>query len=352
MIDISTSYMGLPLKNPIVVASSSLTGSVEGVRKCAEAGAGAIVLKSLFEEQIVAETASLSEHADDYSGYGEAYDYLQGYGMELGPQQYLDLVSGAKKAVAVPIIASLNCDSGGRWAEYAAKLELAGADAIELNVSIMPTNFKQEGHTIVDTYLRILHEVKQKVNIPVAMKVGPYFTSFANFVDRLTHDRAEAPAYSVGWLGKNKDHGKITWKSADGLVLFNRFYKLDIDIDNLKLVHGQPYSSPAEINYSLRWLSLLAGKAGCDLAGNTGIHDGRDAVKALLAGAKVVQICSTLFLHGLEQIGIIEQQLKSWMEAHNYEKLCDFRGLLSQAKSDRPEDYERLQYIKLFVGME
>ncbi|MCW8892507.1 MAG: dihydroorotate dehydrogenase-like protein [Deltaproteobacteria bacterium] len=352
MIDISTSYMGLQLKSPIVVASSSLTGTVEGVSKCAEAGAGAVVLKSLFEEQITAETAALSEHADDYSGYGEAYDYLQGYGMELGPQQYLDLVSQSKKAVDIPIIASMNCDSGGRWAEYATKLENAGADAIELNVSIMPTSAKEEGLSIVDSYLRILHEVKQKVKIPVAMKVGPYFTSFANFVDRLTHDRAEAPAYSVGWPGKNKDVGKITWKSADGLVLFNRFYKLDIDVDNLKLIHGQPYSSPTEISYSLRWLSLLAGKAGCDLAGNTGIHDGRDAVKALLAGAKVVQICSTLFLNGLEQIGVMEQQLRDWMAEHNYENLCDFRGLLSQSKSDTPEDHERLQYIKLFVGME
>ena len=352
MIDISTSYMGLQLKNPIVVASSSLTGHVEGIRKCAEAGAGAIVLKSLFEEQIAAETAALSEHADNYSGYGEAYDYLRGYGMELGPKQYLELVSDAKKTVNIPIIASLNCASGDRWAGYAAKLEHAGADAIELNVSIMPTHSKQEGHSIVDTYLRILAEVKQKVEIPVAMKVGPYFTSFANFADRLTHDRMEAPAYSVGWFGKNKDVGKITWKSADGLVLFNRFYKLDIDIDNIKLIHGHPYSTPAEINYSLRWLSLLAGKAGCDLAGNTGIHDGRDAVKALLAGAKVVQICSTLFINGLEQIGLMEQQLKDWMKDHGYEKLCDFRGLLSQAKSKNPMEHERLQYIKLFVGLE
>lgn len=352
MIDISTDYMGLSLKNPFIVASSSLSGNLEGVRDCAAAGAGAIVLKSLFEEQIIAETDSLSQHADDYSGYGEAYNYLQGYGVELGPQSYLKLVSDAKQAVDVPIIASLNCATGERWAQYAAKLEKAGADAIELNVSIMPTQAKQEGPAIIDRYLRILHQVKQQVQVPVAMKVGPYFTSFANFVDRLTHSRAEAPAYSVGWLGKNKQRGKITWKGADGLVLFNRFYKLDIDIDTLQLVHGQPYSNPAEISYSLRWLSLLAGKAGCDLAGNTGIHDGRDAVKALLAGAKVVQVCSTLFINGLGQLELMQQQLNAWMEQHNYEKLCDFRGLLSQAKSEQPADYERLQYIKLFVGLE
>ena len=352
MVDLSTDYMGIPLSNPIVAASSSLTGHLEGIKRCAEAGAGAVVLKSLFEEQITAEANSLSQHADDYSGYGEAYDYLKGYGMELGPQQYLTLVSDAKKAVDIPIIASLNCISGDSWATYAAKLENAGADAIELNVSIMPTGLKQEDHPIIDRYLKILYQVERRVDIPVAMKVGPYFTSFANFVDRLTTDRAEAPAYSVGWLGKDKEPGNITWKGADGLVLFNRFYKLDIDIDNQKLVPGNPYSSPSEISDCLRWLSLLAGKAGCDLAASTGVHDGRDAIKALLAGAKVVQVCSTLYLNGVEQIGVIQQQLKNWMEKQGYDKLCDFRGLLSQARSQTPEDHERLQYIKLFVGVE
>lgn len=352
MIDISTSYMGLQLKNPFIVASSSLTGQVESVRRCAEAGAGAIVLKSLFEEQIAAETDELSKHAGEYTGHGEAYEYLQGYGMELGPQQYLQLVRDAKKAVDVPIIASLNCAVGGRWSGYAAKLESAGADAIELNISIMPTDSNQKGPDIVDQYLRIIYEVKQKVKIPVAVKVGPYFTSFANIADRLANERAEAPAYSVGWLGKDKEIGKTTWEGVDALVLFNRFYKLDIDIEKMTLVHGQPYSSSSEINDTLRWLSLLAGKVNCDLVGNTGIHDGHDAVKALLAGAKAVQFCSTLFINGLEQIGVMERQLKEWMEKHDFEHLCDFRGLLSQVKSDKPEEYERLQYIKLFVGME
>ena len=352
MTDISTSYMGLALKNPIIAASSSLTGHVEGVKKCAAAGAGAIVLKSLFEEQINLEIDQLSRHAESYSGYGEAYDYLKGYGTELGPQDYLNLVSDSKKVVDVPVIASLNCVSGDRWANYAAKLQAAGADAIELNVSIMPNDARQQGLAIVDRYLKILYEVKQQVNIPVAMKVGPYFTSFANFADRLTNDRAEAPAYSVGWLGKDKTPGQITWKGVDGLVLFNRFYKLDIDIDKQELAPGNPYSSPLEISECLRWLSILAGKTGCDLAASTGVHDGRDAIKALLAGAKVVQVCSTLFLNGIEQIGVIEQQVKDWMSARGYQKLCDFRGLLSQARSKTPEDYERLQYIKLFVGLE
>lgn len=351
MTDLSTTYMGIPLRNPLVVASSSLTGTLEGVRKCAAAGAGAVVLKSLFEEQIAAETNQLNQYAD-YSGRGEAYDYIQGYGMELGPQDYLQLVRDAKSAVDIPIIASLNCVSSERWADYAKQLEKAGADAIELNVGLMPTHATQQGPTIVDEYFRILHDVKSLVKIPVAMKVGPYFTSFANFADKLSHDRVEAPAYSVGWFGQNNQGGKTTWQGVDGLVLFNRYYKLDIDINKQELVHGNPYSSSEEIHYSLRWLSLLSGKVGCDMAGNTGIHDGNDAIKAILAGAQVVQICSTLYLNGLEQIKKATVQIESWMTEHGYSCLTDFRGKLSQARSEHPEDYERLQYIKLFVGME
>ncbi len=351
MADLSTTYMGMSLRNPIVVASSSMTGNLAGVRKCAAAGAGAIVLKSLFEEQIVAETNELEKYAD-YSGHGEAHDYVQGYGMELGPQDYLKLVSDAKHEVEVPIIASLNCISSERWANYANKLEHAGADAIELNVGIMPTHAKQEGLKVLEQYFKILHDVKTRVKIPVAMKVGPYFTSFAHFADRLTHDRAEAPPFAAGRRGMTREEGKITWQGADGLVLFNRFYMFDIDIDKLELVHGNPYSTPAEIHYSLRWLSLLAGNVGCDLVGNTGIHDGRDAIKALLAGAMVVQICSTLFLNGLEQIVKMQEQMQAWMREHGHNKLCDFRGLLSQARSEHPEHHERLQYIKLFGGIE
>lgn len=352
MADLSTTYMGIPLSNPFVVASSSLTKTLDGVRKCEDAGAGAIVLKSLFEEQIAAETLALSKHAEDYSGYGEAYSYLQGYGMELGPKDYLNLIRDAKQAVETPIIASLNCISTDRWADYAQQLESAGADAIELNVGLMPTLAKQEGPTIVDQHLRILHDVKTRTNIPVAMKVGPYFTSFANFADRLTQDRAEAPAYSVGWFGKNKEVGKSTWKGADGLVLFNRFYKFDIDIDKLELVHGNPYSTQQECHYTLRWLSLLTGKVPCDLAASTGIHTGAEAIKAILAGAKIVQLCSTLYLNGLAQIETMKREMEEWMQGKNHQKLCDFRGLMSQLQSKNPSDHERLQYIKLFVGID
>lgn len=351
MPDLSTTYMGLELRNPLVVASSSLTGNLDGVKKCADAGAGAVVLKSLFEEQIAAETGALSQYAE-YAAHGEAEEYLRGYGMEMGPREYLKLVKGAKKAVDIPVIPSLNCFSDGRWADYARKLENAGADAIELNVALMPNRVKQEGAPIEEQYFRILHEVKTRVDVPIAMKVGPYFSSFANFADKLTRPLAKAPEFTVGWCGTAKNAGEVVWKGAEALVLFNRFYQLDIDVDTLELVPGNPYSSPQEITTPLRWISLLTGKLDCDLAATTGIHDGRDAVKMLLAGATTVQICSTLYRNGHARIGEMLEEITAWMQTHGFSSLKDFRGRLSQIRSERPESYERLQYIKLFVGIE
>jgi len=349
MIDLSTNYMGLPLKNPLVVASCCLTGTLEGVRQCAEAGAGAVVLRSLFEEQIKGEISSLSLHAEEYSGYGEAFQYLQSYGTAFGPSQYLKLVKEAKRAVTIPIIASLNCVSADSWASYAHQLQEAGADAIELNVSILPTDSSRPCDHIVADYLNILREVKHQANIPVAMKIGPYFTSFAHIAKRLTSDQAEAPAYSVGWMGKDRQPGKVIRKGADALVLFNRFYRFDIDIDNQQLTHGSPYSSPHDMADMLRWVSLLYGTVNCDFAATTGIHDGTGAIKALLAGASVAQLCSTLYLHGLGQIGVIEKELRHWMEHKGYTSLAEFRGRLSRHNSTAAKDYERLQYVKMFI---
>lgn len=351
MIDLSTTYMGLPLRNPLVVASSSLTGSVEGVKGCVDAGAGAVVLKSLFEEQISHETGNLSQYAD-YASHYEAAEYLQGYGMELGPREYLKLVEDSRKAVDVPVIASLNCFTSERWADYARKLEAAGASAIELNVGLMPNRTDQEGTAIEQRYFRILYEVKSRVEIPVAMKIGPYFSSLANVAAKLCRDRAEGPDFTVGWCGPGKSSGKIVWRGADALVLFNRFYQLDIDIEKMKLVAGNPYSTSEEIHTPLRWISLLSGKLDCDLAATTGVHDGHDAVKQLLAGAQVVQLCSTLYQNGNEQIGRILEEIKDWMARHEFGRLKDFRGRLSQARSSNPRGHERLQYIKLFVGIE
>ncbi|MFO7813580.1 MAG: dihydroorotate dehydrogenase-like protein [Pelovirga sp.] len=347
--DLSTNYMGLALENPLVVASCCLTGTLDGVRQCAEAGAGAVVLRSLFEEQIRGEISSLSRHAEDYPGYGEAFQYLQSYGTAFGPQQYLQLVRQAKQAVTIPIIASLNCVSADSWAGYAQQLQQAGADAIELNVSILATDSSRPCEHIVADYLGILRAVKHQANIPVALKIGPYFTSLAHVAKLLTSDQAEAPAYSVGWLGKDRQTGKVTSQGADALVLFNRFYRFDIDIDKHQLTHGSPYSSPHDMADTLRWISLLYGTVDCDFGATTGIHDSTGVIKALLAGATVTQLCSTLYLHGLSSIRVIEKELRQWMENNGYRSLADVRGCMSRHASNAPKDYERLQYVKMFI---
>lgn len=351
MTDLTTTYMGLPLRNPLVAGSSSLTGSVEGVKKVADAGVGAIVLKSLFEEQIAHETGIL-EHYADYANHGEAAEYLHTYGMELGPRQYLQLVEDAKKAVDVPILASVNCFSTERWADYAKKLELAGADGIEMNIAVMPTSTRIPGQDVENLYLQILHEVKSRINIPVAVKLGPYFSSLASFADHLTRDLAEAPDFSVGWCGTPNEPHKITWRGADALVLFNRFYQLDMDIDNLQLVAGNPYSTPSEIHLSLRWIALLYERIHADLSATTGVHSGQDAIKQILAGAQTVQLCSVLYKNGIQHVGQILKEMQDWMKSKGFSSLADFRGRLSQKHSKTPESFERLQYIKLFVGIE
>lgn len=329
MADLSTSYMGLSLKNPLLVASCGLTTGLQGVKNCARAGAGAIVLKSMFEEQINAEVAGLTAGADQYQ-HTEALDYLSGYAEAFGPREYLDLVRSAKQEVEVPIIASVNCITAKRWAEYAQKLERAGADALEINVGFLANALEVPGAEVEARYEQILDAVKAQVSIPVALKLGPYFSAFGHFARRLT----SGP------------------RGADGLVLFNRFYRLDIDPDTLKVVGGNPYSTQDELHTSLRWILLLAGRIDADLAATTGIHDGRDVVKQLLAGATVTQLCSTIYRHGFAQVNTVLQQLQGWMEQHGFDNLDAFRGRLSQGSSEAPESYERLQYIKSLVGVE
>ena len=350
MADLTTEYLGLSLRNPLVVASCGLTGSLDGVRRCAQAGAGAVVLKSLFEEQIAAELGEL-EGSAELSAYGEGEEYLQRYGMALGPREYLELVAAARREVAIPVIPSLNCVRAGRWGEYAAQLERAGAAALELNIALMPTRPGQAGPEVEETYFRILHEVKSRVRIPVAVKLGPWFTAFARFAERLSRDRAQAPEFMVGWCGSSPEERRIVWRGADALVLFNRFYQFDIDLERLQPVAGNPYSTSAELHTSLRWVALLAGRLDCQLAAATGIHTGADVLKQLLAGATVVQLCSTLYRNGLEQLGRLAGELAAWMETRGFSRLDDFRGRLSQARSDQPDDFERLQYIRLFGGI-
>lgn len=327
MVDLSTRYMGLVLRNPLIVASSSLANTSEGVSRCADAGAGAIVLKSLFEEQIQAETEDLEEYSW-ILGHPEAFEYVREIGMSLGPREYLKLVEETKNAVSIPVIASLNCISPKWWVSYAKQIALAGADALELNISVMPSDPNRTSKEVEGLYFKIFEGIRTQIEIPIAVKIGPYFTSMARIAD---------------------EFGR---RGAAALVLFNRFYQLDIDIEKLELMPGPRFSSPQEMNLSLRWIALLAGRISCDLAASTGVHDGAGVIKHLLAGASAVQICSTLYIKGLKQIDRMLKEIEVWMGKHGFENIDQIRGKLSQMQSARPELYERLQYIKALVGIE
>lgn len=327
MSDLSTTYLGLKLQNPLVVASCSLTKTVDGVKKCADAGAAAVVLKSLFEEQIDVEIKDMEKHLMPY-WHPEALDYVQEMGMSFGPKEYIAMIKEAKKAVSIPIIASLNCISPQWWITYARQIVDAGVDALELNIAMMPSNPERSGKEIEDIYLKIVSEVQKNIQIPIAVKVGPYFTSLGRFAIELRKNGASA------------------------LVLFNRFYQPNIDIDKMQLAPGYNFSSPEDMGLSLRWIALLSGRIGCDLAASTGIHDAAGVIKQLLAGATVVQLCSTLYLNGLQKISTIRNELDSWLESHGFGSVAEMRGKLSQSESDKPELYERIQYIKAIVGIE
>jgi dihydroorotate dehydrogenase (fumarate) len=322
MADLSTKYMGLELKNPIIVASCGLVSTSEGVKRCADAGAGAVVLKSLFEEQIDMESRDLVAEQSWLYGHPEAFDYASGMSKELGPRDYLKLIESAKASVSIPVIASLNCISPKWWVDYAQQIELAGADGMELNTSIMPSDPDRKSSDVENLYLDVLQEVSSHVKIPIAVKVGPYFSSMANVALELSK------------------------RGAKALVLFNRFYQLDIDVENVKLKPGYRFSSPDEISLPLRWIALLSGRIGCDLAASTGVHDGLDVIKQILAGATAVQVCSALYLKGLKQVGSMLETVENWMSGHGHSSPEDFRGRLSQMESDKPELYERLQYIR------
>jgi len=328
MVEVSTKYMGMELKNPLIVASSGLTKSVEKIKKLAENGAAAIVLKSLFEEQVKMEVGEELEQHIAPSWHTEAYDYVSRMGMEFGPAENLKLIEQAKKAVSIPIIASLNCVSPYWWKDYARQIELAGADGIELNIAYAVTDVRRESREVEQLYFKILDKVRGAVNIPVAVKLGPYFTSFANLAYELCR------------------------RGASALVLFNRFYQFDIDPEAIKVKAGNPLSEPSEISLSLHWIAILAGRVSCDLSATTGVHSTVDVIKQILAGATTVQLCSVIYKKGTEHISQLLRGIEDWMKKHGVSSLDEVRGKLSMKESEKPELYERLQYIKALVGIE
>ncbi|MBN2366207.1 MAG: dihydroorotate dehydrogenase-like protein, partial [Calditrichaeota bacterium] len=326
MPDLSTEYLGLKLKNPVIVSSSTLVQSAQGIVDAEKAGAGAVVLRSLFEELIRDEAGR--QDSGIYSAHPEEYDYIMSeLNLQYGPKNYLELLNKAKSAVEIPVIASINCTTPRWWIEYARQIEATGADAIELNLSLMPTDPGKTSLDIEQEFLSIIRAARENIKIPLAVKIGPYFTSLSRFANQMCGSGIEA------------------------LVLFNRFYQFDIDINKEIIVGANWYSSPDEMSLSLRWISILYKHVNCQLVATTGIHDAKGLIKQILAGATVVEVASTIYINGFKVIGEIVSGLEEWMERKGHQKLDDFRGRLSLSRRKDPEMYERLQYIKALTGI-
>jgi dihydroorotate dehydrogenase (fumarate) len=323
MADLKTSYMGMELDNPIVASSSGITGSVEGVKRCVEAGAGAVVLKSMFEELILAQSDGIEA---DFSAFEhpEALEYVRAeIGMRLGPLPYLDFIEEVRKNVSVPVIASVNCVTPNWWVPYARRIESAGASGLELNISHFPKAGEEEGSADIEKrYVEIVQTVSDSVSIPLAVKMGFYFTALWNVIE------------------------DVVRAGAKGLVLFNRYYAVDVDLDTRSMVPAFKLSSPTEILLPLRWIGLAAGKLDCDVAASTGIHDSDAVVKALLMGATVVQVCSTLYRNGPEYIGELREGLSSWLDDGGFSSVSDIRGLALENTKEQGDLLNRLQYVK------
>jgi len=286
MVNLETKYLGLNLKNPIVVSSSGLSNSVEKIKKIEAAGAGAVVLKSLFEEQINYEASHVINQSEDYP---EAEDYIRSYTKSNSIDTYLTLIEDAKKEVSIPVIASINCISDSDWTDFAKKIELAGADALELNVHIVTVDHEISSDEVENIYFSILEKVKSLINIPVAVKIGSHFSNLTNLVYKLYH------------------------RNVEGVVLFNRFFQPDIDIDNMSFTSSAVLSSDVDIRNTLRWVGIISDRVkNIDISSSTGVHDGKAAVKLLLAGASTVQVCSVLYKKGVDEIENILKDITNW----------------------------------------
>lgn len=327
MKDLSTTYLGLQLKNPIIVGSCGLTNSIEKITEFADNNAGAVVLKSLFEEQILAE---LDQNVANYNmDYPDAFDYVRQYTRDNAVADYLALIRQAKQKTDIPIIASINCMTSNEWVSFAASVEKEGADALEINISLLPSDPHKKSSDYENVYFDVLEKVGSLVKIPIALKMSKYSSSLANLISRLS------------WTNK-----------VAGFVLFNRYYRPDFDIENLKVQSAPVFSTPDEISTSLRWIALLAGRVDRDFAASTGIHDSDGVVKQLLAGATAVQVVSSLYKNGAPYINTLISGLEEWMERHSFKKLDDFRGKLGYQDEEDSSALQRIQYMKYFAGIE
>ncbi|HCI44404.1 MAG TPA: dihydroorotate dehydrogenase-like protein [Candidatus Omnitrophica bacterium] len=322
--DLTTTYLGMKLKNPLVASASPLSESVDNIAKLEDKGIAAVVMHSLFEEQLVLEARELNRHLTaGTESYAESLSYFPELShFVVGPEEYLDHIRKAKRRVKVPLIASLNGCSSGGWTKYARNLQEAGADALELNIYFLAAKADTEGAAVEEEYIRILKAVKQNVDIPVAVKLSPFFSSMANMAKRL--DEAGAGA----------------------LVLFNRFYQPDIDLETLDVVPNVILSTPQATRLPMRWIAILHGRLKADLAATGGIHTAEDVLKMLMVGADVTMLCSTLLRNGVDQVGVILEGMERWMQEHGYTSVRQMRGSMSQKSCADPAAFERANYMK------
>lgn len=326
MKDLSTEYLGLKLKNPIVAASCGLTGTLDGIVSMEKNGAGAVVVKSIFEEEILLEVNQQVKEAEKdpmiYSELSETLDYIDLHIREDNLEKFLKLIRDAKKAVSIPIIGSINCISSEDWTYFTKKMEEAGADALELNIFLNPADFKNK--EFEKAYFRIIEKVLATVKIPVAIKISKYFTRMGLSVKALSET------------------------GIAGIVMFNRFYTPDIDIEKMSLATARMFSTPEEQHETLRWMAIMTGKVNCDLAASTGIHTGEDVIKMLLAGATVTQVASTLYKNGPEQMTRMLKRIEKWMSDKGFDSVEQFRGKITREYGDDPAAFERMQFMKHF----
>lgn len=323
MANLTTKYLGLELKNPIIVGASELTNSVESIKELAQAGAGAVVLKSLFEEQILMDINS--ERLNNMSGsYDHIENHLGYYLKNHSVNKYLSLIKEAKAAVDIPIIASINCFDENEWIDFAAQVQLAGADALEVNLFVLPADMSLSGQQMEVNYMNVAKKLLEVVDIPISLKLSSYFSGLANYMHELS---------TVG---------------INGLVLFNKFYSPKVDIEKEMIVSGANKTTPQDNANTLRWMGILSGKVECDLSASTGIHTSEDVIANLMVGATTTQMVSSIMTNGAKQITKVITDMEKWMDKKGYASVDDFRGKLNQKNVNNPMMLERAQFMKYF----
>ncbi len=325
MVNLHTTFMGLPVKSPIIAGSSGLTGNATSIKKLADAGVGAVVLKSLFEEEIIRESAIIqAAQVSDMKGNAEFFDYLDYELKQDALERYATLIREAKTQTDIPVIASINCTTNGEWASYAHKIEQAGADGIELNIMMLGSDSRLASSKVEELHFDIVKSVSKHTSLPLAVKVSPYFAAGASFFKRLSET------------------------GIKGVVLFNRFAGFDFDIESGNYTGGSVYSTEHDYSHTLRWVSILSKQVECPITASTGIHSGDTAIKMIMAGAHNMQLTSALYRHGAAFASTIISDIEKWMTKKGYTSLDDFRGCMARSESNRNDMFERVQFMKQF----